>query len=122
MKEKFITKENIFRLVNEFYAKVKKHEGLFPIFNNAIKDDWEEHIIKIADFWEGIMLHSGSYNGNPPKTHLNLPKFDLGLFHEWLRLFWETADDIFDQQISLQFKERSHIIAGNLKRMLELKK
>ena len=122
MKEKTVNKENIFRLVDEFYAKVRNHKELAPIFNEAIKDHWSEHIIKIASFWENIMLHTGDYSGNPPKAHLDLPKFNLGLFHEWLKLFWETADEIFVANISEKFKERSHIIAGNLKRMLELKK
>jgi hemoglobin len=122
MKEGIITKENIFKLVENFYAKIRQHSELGIIFNDAIKDEWPEHLEKIASFWEGIMLHTGNYSGNPPRAHLNLPKFDLELFKEWLRLFFETADEIFIPKLAESFKDRSQIIADNLKRMLEAKK
>ena len=44
-----INEEGILKLVDIFYAKVRKDEVLGDVFNTVIKD-WDTHLIKIKDF------------------------------------------------------------------------
>ncbi len=121
MLENEIKVENIAKLVKLFYAKVRKHNELGQIFNNAI-DDWPEHLEKLTLFWKDRMLGTREFVGHPPKAHLALPPFDTALFEEWLRLFHATADEIYIPEISALYKEKSRNIAVNLKRIVELKR
>jgi hemoglobin len=116
-----INNENLYQLVDEFYAKIRLHTELGKIFKQVITN-WEEHLVKITEFWKGVMMKEGNYEGNPLKAHLQLPNFNLELFGEWLRLFHETADEIFTPEISAEFKAKSNAIAFNLKNIMSCKK
>ena len=120
MLETQLTEENISKLVNVFYAKIRKHKELGPIFNNAIHN-WEEHLIKLTSFWKDRMLNTREFIGNPPRAHLDLPKFDLTLFEEWLKIFHETVNQIYIPEIAELYVEKSKNIAFNLQRILSLK-
>ncbi|OED35710.1 hypothetical protein AB834_04385 [PVC group bacterium (ex Bugula neritina AB1)] len=112
-----ITEENIKTLVDQFYNKVQKDKELGPIFEGAIGSGaktWEPHLNKMYAFWSSIMLTSGRYQGNPMQKHLDLPSFDLALFNRWLELFFEVADELYVEEISLQYKQRSSAIAKRL--------
>jgi hypothetical protein len=50
-----------------------------------------------------------------------LPPFDTNLFEEWLRLFYETADENYIPEIAMIYKEKSRTITVNLRRIVELK-
>ena len=42
--------EGIAKLLRYFYADVRQHEVLGPIFNSRIHD-WPMHLAKIGEFW-----------------------------------------------------------------------
>ncbi|WP_416346453.1 group III truncated hemoglobin [Campylobacter helveticus] len=77
-----------------FYAKVRVDKnGLGAVFNAKIgtnDEQWNSHKIKIASFWEGMLLGSGNFKGNPMKAHIDLPAFPRELFAVWLKLFKES--------------------------------
>lgn len=78
MKFETINQESIAKLMEIFYEKVRKDKDLGPIFNNAIgtsDEEWKEHKAKIGNFWAGMLLGEGDYNGQPLKKHLDLPPF-----------------------------------------------
>lgn len=60
-------------LVNLFYSRVRNDELLGPIFGAAINGNWEEHLIRMTDFWSTVVLASRRYKGNPMAAHLALP-------------------------------------------------
>lgn len=116
-----INQQNLHELVSKFYAKVRASEKLSKIFEEVVNGKWDEHITNITAFWSGVMLKTEGYNGSPGRAHLNIPNFDLKLFDEWLRLFNETARELFNEEIAFQFYGRSTFIAANLKDLLERK-
>jgi len=72
--------------LKSFYADVRQHQVIGPIFNSRIQD-WPSHLEKIGDFWA---LHTGGpsgYAGGFGRVHV-----PLGLtpehFDHWLGL-WE---------------------------------
>lgn len=73
------------KLLRQFYADVRQHHEIGPIFRAQI-DDWPVHLEKIADFWSGATGGPVRYAGPMPQRH-----FPLGLeerhFAAWLDLW-----------------------------------
>ena len=84
------TEAEITALVHQFYARIRVHEDLGPIFNGHI-DDWPEHLDRLCDFWSSVLLGSGRFSGAPMPKHVALPGLKAELFHQWLALWRSTA-------------------------------
>jgi hemoglobin len=115
MKSNEISEDGIRRLVDRFYAKVRAHPELGPIFNRAIPGDWEPHLATMRDFWSSVMLTSGRYKGNPVATHLRLEGMEPRLFERWLELFAETSGELFTADVADMFHVKAARIAESLK-------
>lgn len=78
--------EGILRLLHPFYADVRQHAVLGPIFNSHIHD-WPAHLVKITEFWARQTGGPSNYGGGFAAAHLSL---GIGAEHfaHWLRL-WE---------------------------------
>ena len=64
------TDEEIDRLVETFYARIRQHHRLGPIFETAIgPDGWPEHLAKLKDFWSSVLNTTGRYKGQPMIVH-----------------------------------------------------
>lgn len=81
-----VSPEEIDRVVTEFYAAMRTHPGLGPVFARHVLD-WDEHEAKIARFWRNAILHERSYDGNPYLIHQSAGDVRPGMFEPWLALF-----------------------------------
>ena len=120
-----ITRENIEQMVMNFYRRVLKDETVGPFFIAKLGDDmhneyWQPHLKLLVDFWASIALGDTSYRGNPFAPHMYLGELKRETFEQWLVLFYDTLDEIYEPAVANQFKERSSIIAGNFMRNLGL--
>ena len=94
------SREDIQRLVETFYSKIRKDKLLGPIFNAQIKDEmWPEHIIKLTDFWESNLFGVRKFKGSPTMKHLKVDenldyKIDQMHFGKWLQLWVETVNEL----------------------------
>ena len=73
------TEDEIGRLVDAFYAKVRADAALGPVFDRAISD-WGPHLETMRKFWSSVMLTSGRYKGNPVTVHHRVQGIDIALF------------------------------------------
>jgi hemoglobin len=106
----------IVRLVDAFYAKVRRDELLAPVFTAAIAEAaWPAHLEKMYAFWSSVMLTSGRYKGNPLAVHLALPALSDDMFERWLALFGETADELFSSDLAAGFRGKARRIAESLR-------
>ncbi len=87
--------EDVKDLVNNFYDKVRADESLGPIFNERIGERWPEHLEKMYTFWQTVLLGEHTYYGSPFPPHANLP-VDHSHFHQWMTLFKQTIDELFE--------------------------
>ena len=73
-------------LLRYFYADVRQHGVLGPIFNTHIQD-WPAHLAKIGEFWARQTGGPSAYGGGFAAAHLTL---GIGREHiqYWLAL-WE---------------------------------
>ena len=121
MKFDTINLENIDKLMEIFYEKIRKDENLGPIFNKAIgtsDEEWKKHKAKIGNFWAGMLLGLGDYNGQPLKKHLDLPPFPQEFFEIWLKLFEESLNAIYNEEMKNVILQRAKMIAANFQNML----
>ena len=123
MKFEAISIESIHKLMDIFYAKVRVDKnGLGAVFNAKIgtnDEQWSEHKIKIASFWEGMLLGSGNFKGNPMKAHIDLPAFPRELFAVWLKLFKESLESVYALQANRDIIfQRAEAIAQRFQYML----
>jgi hemoglobin len=81
-----ITEAEIERVVADFYAAIRQHPGLGPIFAAHVTD-WPGHEAKIAGFWKNAILNQRSYEGNPMRVHKAAGNVRPGMFRPWLELF-----------------------------------
>lgn len=96
----------LLRLLNHFYADVRQHAVIGPIFAAHI-ENWPEHIEKIADFWSGVTGGPARYSGPMPFKHV-----PLGLeekhFEAWLGLWcrhcriWLPAKEAEDMVLAAE--------------------
>ena len=114
MKKDILHHNDIVQLVNSFYDKVIKDSTIGPIFNDIAKVNWEHHLPVMYSFWSSILLDDHSYADNPMATHLALnKKHPLQQIHfdVWIRLLYETVDDLFSGEKALEAKTKGSQIA-----------
>jgi hemoglobin len=110
-----ITEDSIATLVDTFYARLRRHPVLGPVFNTAIaKEKWPEHLATMRSFWSSVRLASGQYSGNPVAVHRAVARIERPLFTDWLKLFSETAWELFDPAPASEFATKVQRIATSL--------
>jgi hemoglobin len=78
--------EGLAELLRHFYADVRQHQILGPIFNSRIQD-WPAHLAEIAEFWARQTGGPSTYAGGFASAHL-----PIGIQPEHLRLWLELWD------------------------------
>lgn len=104
------TLNDIKKMVDHFYGKVRKDELIGPIFNEKIQNHWAEHLSKLYSFWQSILLGEQTYTGFPFPPHRQLP-ISKEHFDRWLLLFTETMDSLFTGPTANEAKNRAYKIA-----------
>ena len=109
-----ITEQQLEKLVDRFYAKIREDEILGPVFNGAIAD-WPEHLEKLSAFWSSVMLTTGRYKGQPMVAHMkHKSSIQPAMFDRWLGLWRETAAEILDAAGTASVTEKAERIAESL--------
>lgn len=86
-----IPDEDLQRLVDRFYAKVRSDELIGPLFNSAV-ENWPEHLAKLGAFWSSVMNCSGRYKGSPMAAHLrHVASIEPRMFERWIAIWKTTA-------------------------------
>ncbi len=111
MQRDISTRADIELLVNTFYERVRKDGLIGPVFEEKIGAHWEEHLQKMYNFWENILLGNNVYQGRPFPPHARLP-IGQEHFNAWLGLFHHTVDELFSGPLADEAKKRSVMIAG----------
>jgi hemoglobin len=101
-------------LILAFYTKIRTDDLLAYIFDDVARVNWEEHLPIITDFWDTILLQANSYRRNALKLHMDLNQkvaLEKKHFDQWLHLFYETVDAMFEGERAELAKQRATGIA-----------
>lgn len=113
-----ITAKDIDRVVAVFYAAIRKHEVLGPIFARHV-DDWPAHEEKISRFWRNAILYERNYDGNPMRIHLAAGDVKAEHFAPWLMLFDETLRRVLPAETAVAWSALAHRIGAGLRMGVE---
>ena len=114
--KEIISLDDIKKLVDTFYDKVRRDQLIGPIFNGRIQDRWPQHLEKMYTFWQTVLLGEHTYFGSPFPPHANLPVSHQH-FEKWMELFTKTIDELFTGEKANDAKWR----AGKMAEMFESK-
>jgi hemoglobin len=118
MKKDIVSRTDIELLVNVFYEKVIAEKQLRFIFEEMAKVNWATHLPAMYNFWENIILFTGSYEGNPLSLHKHLhhiTPLSQAHFDTWNRFFISTVDELFAGPKATLAKQRAISISDVLK-------
>jgi len=105
-----ITLDNIETLVRRFYEKAMLDEDIGHFFilelgDDLTNEDWIEHVGRLVDFWGTIFLEERLYKSDPYGPHFTIIGLEQEHFKCWMKLFNETADEIYIPDIAKKFKD-----------------
>ncbi len=118
MKKDIENRTDIELLVNVFYAKVLADKQLGFIFQEMAKVNWSTHLPTMYDFWENIILYTGTYEGNPMNLHQHLhhiTPLNETHFDKWNQLFLSAVDELFEGEKASLARQRALSISGIIK-------
>jgi hemoglobin len=113
-----LTQDDLHRLVQSFYTKVRQDPLLSPIFNDVAQVDWEHHLPLLTQFWSNVMLGSSEYKGGAFAKHVMLGQkttITEQHFTRWLSLFEAEAKSVLHEPYASTIIERAHLVARSLK-------
>jgi len=116
------TRADVENLVDTFYDKVRDDATIGIIFNEIANVNWDTHMPKMYDFWEGILFGKGNYRGRPMPPHFKLNEtypFRPEYFDAWLVLFYETVDELFEGEKAAEAKMRAMNIAAVMEHRID---
>ena len=111
-------REDIHKLVLEFYSKVRENEEIGYFFTTTIQD-WDSHLEKITDFWESNLFFTGSFQGNPAIAHVKVDRAHQNTITEyhfgiWLNLWFQTIDELFNGEMASRLKNNARKMSTHL--------
>lgn len=114
MKSDIKNRDDIIKLVDSFYNKIKTDKKIGYFFNEVAHVNWEMHLPTMYDFWENILFSTGNFSGNPMEKHKQLHQkspMTQSHFSHWIKVFHETVDDLFQGAKAEEIKLRAVNIA-----------
>jgi len=107
-------------LLRHFYADVRQHSLLGPVFNQRISD-WSAHLATIGEFWARITGGPSRYAGQMPAPHFSL-NLEPRHFAAWLQL-WDANCRCYLRPPEAQAMSRlAHDIGARLSNILSVKR
>ena len=108
----------ILRLLHYFYADVRQHALLGPIFNARIHD-WSSHLEKITEFWALQAGGPSRYGGGFGAVHLGLG-IQPGHLSQWLALWDFNCQRNLAAPEAQEMSQLAHEFGARLGRLLSL--
>jgi hemoglobin len=115
-----MTEDFVERLLDAFYAKVRRDPELAPVFEGIIRDRWPEHMLRIKSFWLTALRISSGYHGPDfMPAHLRHASIQATQLTRWLALFEETVQEMAPADEQARLMRIAHAMAENLQIGLE---
>lgn len=115
-----VDRDDIERLVRDFYRDAAMDDLLGPVFE-AAHVDWPAHIGRLTDFWAWQLLGHPGYGGQPLRAHEPVhARTPLTPAHyaRWVELFCSTVDASFAGVRAEAAKVRGRKMAAAMERLL----
>ncbi|WP_219732654.1 group III truncated hemoglobin [Leifsonia shinshuensis] len=115
------SRDDVERLVVEFYRRAFADPLIGPIFTDIAHMDLGAHLPIMCDFWETVLFRAGVYRRNALQVHRDLHALTPLLpehFDRWLLVWNGAVDDLFAGEKAQLAKVQADRIAGSIGRRL----
>lgn len=113
--------EQIERMVNQFYGRVRDDEFIGPVFEQRVSD-WPYHLDRMVLFWRAVLRSEPTFvmseRGGPPTLHRAIEELQMAHFVRWLELFSTVVEDIFAPEEAAEIELAATRIGHALSRHL----
>lgn len=106
--------ESMAVLVHGFYADVRAHPLLGPVFEAALQGRWDAHLARLVDFWCTVALGARSFKGDVFGKHMALTGVTPAHFAAWVGLWQQHTSRLFAPEVAQELQVAAHGIARNL--------
>ncbi|MFN9470228.1 group III truncated hemoglobin [Acidovorax sp.] len=107
--------ESMATLVHAFYADVRAHPLLGPVFEAALHGRWDEHLARLVDFWCTVALGQRRFKGGDVfGKHMALSGVTPAHFAAWVGLWQQHTSRLFAPDFAQELQIAAHGIARNL--------
>jgi len=113
-----VSPDQIDLVVAQFYAQVRHHSILGPVFAAHVRD-WPAHEAKIARFWRNAILFERGYDGDPMAVHRAAGNVRAPMFDDWLTLFDQTLTAQLPRDTAQAWSALAHRIGRGLRMGIE---
>lgn len=113
-----ITAAEINTVVQIFYARIRTHEVLGPVFFASIPDEaeiWAKHEAKIGRFWRSVLLSEQSFDGNPQVAHGKNELIRPEHFEIWLGVFDNVLAENLTTDQAAAWSNLAHRVGASLR-------
>lgn len=112
-------RDDVSKLVNTFYDKIRNDEVLGPIFEMHLEGRWAAHLEKLTDFWETNLFGIPKFSGNPQRAHAVVDKnldhtVSQNHFSHWVEMWHQTIDELFEGRLADRAKMAAERMAQGL--------
>jgi hemoglobin len=116
MKKDIGSEKDISLLIDAFYTAILSSPNLRPFFDHL---SWEEHLPHMKRFWCFVLLDQPGYSTNVTEKHIQMP-LKKEHFDEWINLFCNTMDALFEGEKATLGKERAKLIGQGIQHKMGL--
>ena len=112
---KKIGRDNIDKVVDDFYNQIQTHPTLAKPF--SIVGHWKEHKERIAEFWWVALggKPTANFSYDPVGKHYSAG-FTADLLTDWKNLFFEVSKSHLSIDLANAWQDRVELIGENLVR------
>lgn len=113
-----VSGDQIARVMQVFYARIRQHPELGPVFRAHIGEtdaEWDAHIDKIERFWRNAILREKGYDGNPMQVHVGASDIHAEHFAPWLATF----DNVLHQELPAEVAATWMMLATRIARAFQ---
>lgn len=112
---------DIAAVITDFYRRAFADDLLGPVFVDIARLDLPAHLPIMCDFWETVLLRTGTYRRNALQVHIALHRLTpltAEHFDRWLGLWRTTIDDRHSGPRAELAKTQAERIARSMQRRL----
>ena len=121
MGDDIATRDDIDALLRRFYGRALVDDLLAEPFTEVREKGLASHLPVMCDFWETLLLTSGTYRGSLFRVHQGAHDrhpFGAEHFDRWLTLWRESVDEMYAGPVAEKAKQQGERIATAMHRRL----
>lgn len=121
MRADIATHDDVEDLLRRFYGRALVDDLLGEPFTEVREAGLESHLRVMCDFWETLLLTTGSYRGSLFRVHQDAHArhpFGAEHFDRWLTLWRESVDEMYAGPVAEKAKQQGERIATAMHRRM----